>query len=321
MPVDQYIGGVEHAILHLLYSRFFMRALSHQNNTFDIKEPFSGLFTQGMVCHETYKDKNNNWVNPDELISVDGKKFLKDTDEPIKVGPSESMSKSKKNTIDPERIIKEYGADAVRLFILSDSPPEKDVQWSDEGIKSSYKFIQKLWVLNQKIIEEIKASHPSNLNNDLEKITNKFLKEVTQNIDNFAYNKIIANFHEIYSSLNKVILNKIEKEKLVENYKKILIAISPVIPHFSNECMKILNIDEKMLWPKVNEKFLLEENIKFIIQVNGKTKKIIISKKDTSEDLLLEKIKNDNKLYELIKNKNIQKKIFIPNKLINILTS
>jgi leucyl-tRNA synthetase len=319
MPVDQYIGGVEHAILHLLYSRFFMRALSHQNNTFDIKEPFSGLFTQGMVCHETYKDKNNNWVNPDELISVDGKKFLKDTDEPIKVGPSESMSKSKKNTIDPERIINEYGADAVRLFILSDSPPEKDVQWSDEGIKSSYKFIQKLWVLNQKIVEEIKAKHPSNSNSDLEKITNKFIKEVTQNIDNFAYNKIIANFHEIYSSLNKVILNKIEKKKLVENYKKILIAISPVIPHFSNESMKMLNIDEKMLWPKVNEKFLLEENIKFIIQINGKTKKIIISKKNTSEELLLEKIKNDNKLDEFLKNKNIQKKIFIPNKLINIL--
>jgi leucyl-tRNA synthetase len=261
-----------------------------------------------MVCHETYKDKNNNWVSPDELISIDGKKFLKDTEEPIKVGPSESMSKSKKNTIDPEKIIKDYGADSVRLFILSDSPPEKDVQWSDEGIKSSYKFIQKLWVLNQKIIEEIKANHPSNSNNDLEKITNKFLKEVTQNIDNFAYNKIIANFHEIYSSLNKVILNKIEKEKLVENYKKILIAISPVIPHFSNECMKMLNINEKMLWPKVNEKFLLEENIKFIIQINGKTKKIIISKKDTSEDLLLEKIKNDNKLNEFLKIKIFKKR-------------
>jgi leucyl-tRNA synthetase len=297
-----------------------MQALSHQNKSFDIKEPFSGLFTQGMVCHETYKDKNNNWVSPDELIVIDGKKFLKNTDEPIKVGPSESMSKSKRNTIDPEKIIKEYGADSVRLFILSDSPPEKDVQWSDEGIKSSYKFIQKLWVLNQKITEEIKANHSSNSNHDLEKITNKFLKEVTQNIENFAYNKIIANFHEIYSSLNKIILNKIGKEKLVENYKKILIAFSPVIPHFSDECMKMLNINEKMLWPKVNEKFLLEENIKFIIQINGKTKKIILSKKDTSEDLLLEKIENDNKLSEFIKNKNIQKKIFIPNKLINILT-
>jgi leucyl-tRNA synthetase len=321
MPVDQYIGGVEHAILHLLYSRFFMQALSHQNNTFNIKEPFSGLFTQGMVCHETYKDKNNNWVSPDELISIDGKKFLKGSEEAIKVGPSESMSKSKKNTIDPERIINEYGADAVRLFILSDSPPEKDIQWSDEGIKSSYKFIQKLWVLNQKIMEEIKANHSSNSNHDLEKITNKFLKEVTHNIENFAYNKIIANFHEIYSSLNKVILNKIEKEKLIENYIKILVTLSPVIPHFSNECMKMLNINEKMLWPKINEKFLLEEDIKFIIQINGKTKKIIISKKNTSEDLLLEKIKNDNKLNELIKNKNIQKKIFIPNKLINILTN
>jgi leucyl-tRNA synthetase len=321
MPVDQYIGGVEHAILHLLYSRFFMQALSYKNNKFDIKEPFNGLFTQGMVCHETYKDKNNNWVSPDQLITIDGKKFLKDSEEPIKVGPSESMSKSKKNTIDPEKIIKDYGADSVRLFILSDSPPEKDVQWSDEGIKSSYKFIQKLWVLNQKIIEEIKANHQPNSNNDLEKITNKFLKEVTQNIENFAYNKIIANFHEIYSSLNKVVLNKIEKEKLVENYKKILITISPVIPHFSNECMKVLNINEKMLWPKVNEKYLLEENIKFIVQINGKTRKIIISKKGTSEDLLLEKIKNDKKLNEFLESKNIKKKIFIPNKLINILTN
>jgi leucyl-tRNA synthetase len=321
MPVDQYIGGVEHAILHLLYSRFFMQALSHKNNSFDIKEPFNGLFTQGMVCHETYKDKNNNWVSPNELISINGKKILKDSEEPVRVGPSESMSKSKKNTIDPEKIIKDYGADSVRLFILSDSPPEKDVQWSDEGIKSSYKFIQKLWVLNQKIIEEIKANHPSNANNDLEKITNKFLKEVTQNIDNFAYNKIIANFHEIYSSLNKVILNKIEKEKLVENYMKILVALSPVIPHFSNECLGMLNINKKILWPKINEKFLLEENVKFVIQFNGKTRKILISKKDTNENLLLEKIRKDSKLNKFLNNKNIKKKIFIPNKLINIITN
>ena len=320
MPVDQYIGGVEHAILHLLYSRFFMHALSYQNNSFDIKEPFNGLFTQGMVCHETYKDKNNNWISPDELTTNDGKKFLKDTGEPVKIGPSESMSKSKRNTIDPEKIIKNYGADSVRLFILSDSPPEKDVQWSDEGIKSSYKFIQKLWVLNQKIVQEIEANHPPSQNNDLDKITNKFIKEVTHNIENFSYNKIIANFHEIYTALNKIILDKIEKEKLVENYKKILIVISPVIPHFADECMKMININENLLWPKVEEKFLLEDNIKFIVQFNGKTRKIIISKKDTTEDLLLTKIKEDNKLNEYLNNKNIQKKIFIPNKLINIIT-
>ena len=274
-----------------------------------------------MVCHETYKDENNDWVSPDDLITKEGKKFLKGTDVPVKVGPSESMSKSKKNTIDPEKIIKDYGADSVRLFILSDSPPEKDVQWSDEGIKSSYKFIQKLWVLNQKIIEEIEVNHPATLDNDLEKITNKFLKEVTQNIENFSYNKIIANFHEIYSSLNKVILNKIEKEKLIDNYKKILIAMSPVIPHFSNECMVMLSVNENILWPKINEKFLLEENIKFIIQFNGKTRKIIISKKGTGEDLLLKKIKEDSKLNEFLDNKDIKKKIFIPNKLINIITN
>ncbi|MDA7838684.1 leucine--tRNA ligase, partial [Candidatus Pelagibacter sp.] len=132
MPVDQYIGGVEHAILHLLYSRFFMQALSHKNDSFELKEPFSGLFTQGMVCHETYKDQQNRWLTPEEVSSEDGKKFYKKTNssEEVIVGPTESMSKSKKNTIDPENIIKNYGADSVRLFILSDSPPEKDVQWS-----------------------------------------------------------------------------------------------------------------------------------------------------------------------------------------------
>jgi leucyl-tRNA synthetase len=320
MPVDQYVGGVEHAILHLLYSRFFMKALAFQNNSFNIEEPFSGLFTQGMVCHETYKDENNNWISPDELITKDGEKVLKVNEKPVKVGPSESMSKSKKNTIDPEKIIKDYGADSVRLFILSDSPPEKDVQWSDEGIKSAYKFIQKFWVLNQKIIQEIDSDHPSNLDNDLEKITNKFIKEVTDNIENFSYNKIVANFHELYSALNKTILNKIEKKKLVENYNKILIAISPVLPHFANECIKLLNIEEKMLWPKINNEILIEDNIKFIIQFNGKTRKIIISKKDTSEDMLLAKIKEDNKLNDYLNNKKIKRKIFIPNKLINIIT-
>ena len=135
MPVDQYIGGVEHAILHLLYSRFFMRAISYDNKNFNLKEPFNGLFTQGMVCHETYKDPENNWISPEEIESIDGKKYLKkDNSKPITVCPSESITKSKKNTNDPENIISNYVADAARLFILSDSPPEKDVQWSEEGI-------------------------------------------------------------------------------------------------------------------------------------------------------------------------------------------
>ena len=174
MPVDQYIGGVEHAILHLLYSRFFMQAISFKNKNFNILEPFDGLFTQGMVCHETYKDSDNNWISPEEIEVINGKKYLKkDNSKLVTVGPSESMSKSKKNTIDPENIINSYGADAARLFILSDSPPEKDVQWSEEGIVSSYKFIQKLWNLNSRILEEINKNHQDNNSNELDIYTNE----------------------------------------------------------------------------------------------------------------------------------------------------
>ncbi len=322
MPVDQYIGGVEHAILHLLYSRFFMQALSYKNKNFNITEPFKGLFTQGMVCHETYKDKNNNWISPDEIIVIDGKKFLKeDKNEPVKVGPSESMSKSKRNTVDPEKIIEKFGADSVRLFILSDSPPEKDVQWSDEGMISSYKFIQKLWILNQKIMIEIMANHPSNSDNSIDKITNIFIKNVTNNINNFSYNKIVANFHEMYASLNKEISNKIEKNKLIENYKKILITMSPVIPHFSKECLELIGEKERIQWPEINEKILVENKKNFVVQINGKTREIIEAEKDISEENLLVKINESSKLKNYIEGKSIKKKIFIPEKLINIIVS
>jgi len=322
MPVDQYIGGVEHAILHLLYSRFFMQALSYKNKNFNITEPFKGLFTQGMVCHETYKDKNNNWISPDEIIVINGKKFLKENkNEPVIVGPSESMSKSKKNTVDPEKIMEKFGADSVRLFILSDSPPEKDVQWSEEGMMSSYKFIQKLWILNQKIMTEITANHQSNSSNSIDKITNIFIKNVTNNIDNFSYNKIIANFHEIYSSLTKEISNKIEKNKLIENYKKILITMSPVIPHFSNECLELIGEKEQIQWPKINEKILIENTKNFVVQINGKTREIIKAEKDITEENLLVKINESSKLKNYIEGKSIKKKIFIPEKLINIIVS
>ena len=221
MPVDQYIGGVEHAILHLLYSRFFMRAISYENKNFNLEEPFDGLFTQGMVCHETYKDPDNNWVSPDEIDTINGKKYLKkDNSKLVRVGPSESMSKSKKNTIDPENIISNYGADAARLFILSDSPPEKDVQWSEEGIISSFKFLQKLWNLNLKILDEIKKDHSKDTDDEISKFTNKLIKKLTENLENFSYNKIIANLHEMYSFLFKQIDKNYSKKTLIENYQR-----------------------------------------------------------------------------------------------------
>ena len=236
MPVDQYIGGVEHAILHLLYSRFFMQALSDNNDEFNILEPFEGLFTQGMVCHETYKDLDNNWISPDEIETINGKKYLKsDKSKIVKVGPSESMSKSKKNTIDPENIISNYGADAARLFILSDSPPEKDVQWSEEGIISSFKFVQKLWNLHQKILNESNKNHKKNYNNEIERYTNKFIKDITYNLENFSYNKLIANLHEMYSFMHKQIQEPYTKMTLIKNYQKILIAMTPIVPHITKK--------------------------------------------------------------------------------------
>ena len=320
MPVDQYIGGVEHAILHLLYSRFFMHALSYKNENFKLKEPFNGLFTQGMVCHETYKDPENNWVSPDEIETINGKKYLKkDNSKEIKVGSSESMSKSKKNTIDPESIIKNYGADAARLFILSDSPPEKDVQWSEEGIISSFKFLQKLWNLHLKILREIKNDNKNDSDNELVKYTNKFIQSVTQNLENFSYNKIIANMYEMYSFLNKQIENKYKKITIEENYKKILIAIMPVIPHFSQECLQIMSDNLKLQWPNYDEKLFEQDKINIVVQINGKKRCIITSNKNLKESDLLRKITKEEKLKKYLEDKKIKKNIYIQDKLINII--
>ena len=319
MPVDQYIGGVEHAILHLLYSRFFMRALSYKNQTLNLLEPFKGLFTQGMVCHETYKDNDNNWVSPDEIETINGKKYLKkDNSKLINVGPSESMSKSKRNTIDPEDIILNYGADAARLFILSDSPPDKDVQWSEEGISSSYKFIQKLWNLNTKILEEIKKNHKEDSDGELEKEINKFLKKITENLENFSYNKIIANLHEIHSYLIKNIHKKYRKKTLEENYRKTLIAIMPIIPHFSNECLELLNT-KSIKWPKYDLSLVKDEEINIVIQINGKKRGLIKTKPNITEDDLFKIVKKEETLIKYFDNVEIKRKIYVKDKLINII--
>lgn len=320
MPVDQYIGGVEHAILHLLYSRFFMQALTYKNDKFNITEPFKGLFTQGMVCHETYKDQQNNWVSPGEIISKDGKKYLKNNpSQEVKVGPSESMSKSKKNTIDPENIINDYGADSVRLFILSDSPPEKDVQWSEEGIAASHKFIQKLWTLHTNIMEEMGKDHSENAGEELIKFTNKFIKKISNNLENFSYNIIVANLHEMYSFLIKEISKGYRKSTILDNYKKILITMNPIIPHLSNECLKIIGNTDKISWPSYDEKQIKEDSSLIVIQINGKKRGLISINSGSSEDEIMKLVYEDQKLAKYLLNNKIKKKIYIKNKLINII--
>ncbi len=320
MPVDQYIGGVEHAILHLLYSRFFMHAISYENKKFNLKEPFKGLFTQGMVCHETYKDDNNNWISPEETVTIEGKKYMKkDPSKIVNVGPSESMSKSKKNTIDPENIIQSYGADSVRLFILSDSPPAKDVQWSEEGMSASFKFINKLWNLNLRIVEKINDDVEQDASNKIELFTNKFIKRMENNLASFSYNVVIASLHEMYTFLAKEIDNKYSKKTLSDNYKKILITLIPIIPHFANECLEMLGFNHKLDWPKFNEELIKETETSIVIQINGKKRGLIKIKKDIDENQIYEIISKDSSLQKYLNQGKILKKIYVKNRLMNIL--
>ena len=321
MPVDQYIGGVEHAILHLLYSRFFMRALGHKNEDFIKLEPFEGLFTQGMVCHETYKDTQNNWLSPEEVETKDGKTYFKKNKpfEKIRVGQSESMSKSKRNTIDPQNIINNYGADAVRFFILSDSPPEKDVQWSEQGMVSAYKFVQKFWSLHKMILELKVDKNKKTINNNMDIFTNEMINKITKNLENFHYNVIVANLHEIYNYLSKNFKNINDKANLLFNYQKILIIISPVLPHFANECLNDLNFKEETTWPKIEKKLLKKESFDIVIQINGKKRDLMNFKEEIDEKDLLISIKNNERIIKFLENKKIKKSIYIRNKLINLI--
>ena len=327
MPVDQYIGGVEHAILHLLYSRFFTKALSYKNLEFNLSEPFNGLFTQGMVCHETYKI-NNEWKSPSEVQSENGKDyFLKEKpNQKVIVGPSESMSKSKKNTIDPGIMIKNYGADSVRFFILSDSPPEKDIQWSEQGMQAAFKYVQKFWNLHCEIKNKILSKKVKNNNSNsqtIEKInifTNQTIKKITQNLESFQYNVIIANLHEIYNFFNKVEnFENCETEIFKKNYIKILTLMHPVLPHLITECLTDLNEKPSITWPEVENKYLNEDTVKIVIQINGRKRGIIECKKDILEEQVILSVKNKIEFNKYFENKEILKNIYVKNRIINFI--
>ena len=322
MPVDQYIGGIEHAILHLLYSRFFMRAVAHENKKFNHIEPFDGLFTQGMVCHETYRDTKNNWLSPEEVVSEDGKVFFKknNPEEKILVGPIESMSKSKKNTIEPTKIIDQFGADAVRLFILSDSPPEKDVQWSEQGMIASYKFVQKLWIMHQKIKIKITTPKKEDKSSDENsEFTNQLIQKITHNLEKFNYNVIVANLHEMYNFMSKSIETFNQDSKLKENYIKILYLLSPILPHFASECLEDLGIKNENLWPIANTKYLKDSSIEIVIQINGKKRATINANKGISESEVIVQAQESLYFKKNYNNKKIEKSIYVKDRLLNLI--
>ena len=320
MPVDQYIGGIEHAILHLLYSRFFMKAAKKNNEKIKYNEPFKNLFTQGMVCHETYKDDNGKWYSPDEIEKKENQNCVSiEGNNKITIGPSESMSKSKKNTIDPENMIKQYGADSVRWFVLSDSPPEKDIQWSTQGINASYKFLQKIWNLNIKILERNDRDANTKIEDGFTDEIDGYLYKITQLIEKFQFNVVIANIYELYRIFNENFESKISNECFKNNTIKFMKVMIPLTPHIAYECLEKLNEKKTDEWPTFNEKSLQSRRVKIAAQVNGKTRGIIEVKKDTVEAEIIEISNNSEKIGRYISNKKIKRIIFVKNKVINFI--
>jgi len=321
MPVDQYTGGVEHAILHLLYSRFFTLAL-RENFQFKFKEPFKNLFTQGMVCHPTFKTKNGEWILPSEIKKKDNKYFLSNGEEVIK-GDSQAMSKSKKNVVNPDEIINIYGADATRWFILSDSPPDRDIQWTNEGISSAFKYIQKIWRTKTEVL-----NYKNLVTSDEETLKqfNILIYEITNLIDKLQMNVTIAKLYSFLNLINESIQNrKINSIDLKNIFIKYLIIISAFIPHIANECYSNITGKDDLynqMWPKFDSK-LLEDNKKFIIviQINGKKRALIEADANDNEENILNKSLKIKNIETILSSKKIKNKIYVKNKILNIVTT
>ncbi len=322
MPVDQYIGGIEHAILHLLYSRFFTKAINKFNKSFTISEPFENLFTQGMVCHESYKDHDGNWLYPDEVEKDKNGSFINiKNKKKVTVGPAESMSKSKKNTIDPEVMIEQYGADAVRWFILSDSPPEKDVQWSNTGVASANKFLQKIWNLNFLVNKRKVQSIDKNLTEKFNSELNIFINKIDSSIKNFRFNVSIAHFYELYKFFRGYSDTKIDNKILIIGLSNMMKMMIPFTPHLAHECLELLNCKTISEWPKIDSKDNVLEKIKIAVQINGKTRDILTVQKDLVESEINKIILVDSKAKKYLGDKKTLKTIFVKNKIINYIIS
>ncbi len=320
MPVDQYIGGVEHAILHLLYARFFTKGINMINKKINLSEPFENLFTQGMVCHESYKDKDGKWLYPKEVEKKDSNTFLKKSDKSkVIVGPPESMSKSKKNTIDPEDMINQYGADAVRLFILSDSPPEKDIQWSDTGVSSANKFLQKIWNLNFLIKNKETISGDTILEKQFNQQMDSFVNKIDSSIKKFRFNVSIALFYQLYNYLKDSLVKKISNNVLEENIIKFMKLMIPFTPHLAYECLELFDCKTKNNWPEI-KKYTLE-NVKLAVQINGRTRDIIQINKDLLEKEVNQFVLKNSKAHKHLEKRKINKIIFVKNKIINYIIS
>lgn len=328
VPVDQYIGGVEHAVLHLLYSRFFTRALS-DCGYLDAKEPFSGLYTQGMVNHATYQDDAGKWMFPKDAVKNDDGSFVHiDTNAPVTQGAVIKMSKSKKNVVDPQDILETYGADAARMFILSDSPPERDLEWTENGVDGAWKYINKLY----RIIKEASAGlpavgsdTPSDFSSEAKKLrqkTHQTIVAISHDIEAFHMNKMVARIREL-SNMIEAFKGQDPSDlwAIREGFEVIAQCMNPMTPHLSEELWEILGHTTPLvetMWPVANEKLLVSDTIDLGVQVNGKIKATITLPMNADQKLAEDAAFANEHIQRIMADKTLRKFVYVPNRIVNL---
>ncbi len=313
LPVDQYIGGVEHAILHLLYARFWTRALSHIG-LIDVKEPFASLFTQGMVTHQTYQDAKGTWLSPDQVRREGDIWTIIDTGAPAVAGRIEKMSKSKKNVVDPDDIVDQYGADAVRWFMLSDSPPERDLEWSEAGIEGCWRFVQRLWRLTSQV-SGVEGSDKA-----LDRKTHQVIAGVGVDIEALAFNKAVAKIYDLANAIEKAAPSASRDAAI----RTIVLLSSPMVPHLAEEAWTVLGVQlgggliADAAWPAVDPKFLEEDEVTIAIQVRGKLRDTLTVAKGLPQAEIEALALASQKVQHAVDGANIKKIIVVPDRLVNI---
>ena len=306
LPVGQYIGGVEHAILHLLYARFWTRALSHVG-LIDLKEPFAGLFTQGMVTHETYKSADGRWLAPGEIEN--GVEIA--SGQPVTVGRVEKMSKSKKNTIDPEPIVDQYGADAVRWFMLSDSPPERDLEWSENGIDGAWRFVQRLW----RLLGAEQAGEGEDI--ALRKIAHRTTRGVAEAIEGLQFNKAVALIYSFANAIEKASPSA-DRAAALDTLLRI---VAPMVPHLAEEAWAArgsATLIADAHWPAVDPKMLVDDEVTVAIQVNGKLRDTLLLPKGMAKADVEARALASDKIARILEGKAPKKVIVVPDRLVNV---
>jgi leucyl-tRNA synthetase len=323
MPVDQYIGGIEHAVLHLLYARFITRALKHCGYL-SVEEPFAGLFTQGMLTHETYRTADGAWVEPAdvEVTSEGGTRRATrlSTGESLTIGDSEKMSKSKKNTVAPEDIFNTYGVDAARLFVLSDSPPERDVQWSTSGVEGSWRFTHRVWDLFDSLPDAVVPCADEAAAAELLKAAHKTVKAVTEGFEGFRFNSAIAKLYEFVTTLRTADIAKTGSAARREALTLLAGVIAPVVPHLAEECWTRLGHEGLIYdapWPQFDPALAQDDDYVLPVQVNGKRRGEIRVPNGASEDQIRETALADEDVKRHLAGTEIRKIIIVPNRILN----